>query len=149
INRAPCVLRRETYTLMGINYLVSQENAKCLAAAAIDCCVLANNHVLEWGRTCLSDTLATLSQLGIKTAGAGRNLDEAQAPALLDFHLKGRVLVYSFAFPCSGVPHSWAATQASPGVNVLGDHRLAGIAHISEPIGRRRQPGDVLVASFR
>ena len=147
INLETSVTRSEDYIPKGINYRVSPENAKCLAAAAIDCCVLANNHVLDWGRTGLSDTLATLSQLGIKTAGAGRNLDEAQAPALLDFHLKGRVLVYSFAFPCSGVPHSWAATRASPGVNVMGDHRLAGIAHISEQIGRRRQPGDVIVAS--
>ncbi|HKD28390.1 MAG TPA: CapA family protein [Xanthobacteraceae bacterium] len=147
INLETSVTRSEDYIPKGINYRVSPENAKCLAAAAIDCCVLANNHVLDWGRTGLSDTLATLAQLGIKTAGAGRNLDEAQAPALLDFHLKGRVLVFSFAFPSSGVPHSWAATRASPGVNVLGDHRLAAIAHISEQIGCRRQPGDVIVAS--
>jgi poly-gamma-glutamate synthesis protein (capsule biosynthesis protein) len=147
INLETSVTHSEDYIPKGINYRVSPENAKCLAAAAIDCCVLANNHVLDWGRAGLSDTLATLAQLGIKTAGAGRNLDEAQAPALLDFPLKGRVFVFSFAFPSSGVPPSWAATRASPGVNVLGDHSLAGIGHIAEQIGRLRRPGDVMLVS--
>lgn len=25
----------------------------CLSAAQINCCVLVNNHVLDWGRECL------------------------------------------------------------------------------------------------
>ncbi|WP_316238332.1 CapA family protein [Bradyrhizobium sp. SZCCHNR1015] len=33
----------------GINYRMSPENADCLIAAGIDRCVLANNHVLDWG----------------------------------------------------------------------------------------------------
>jgi poly-gamma-glutamate synthesis protein (capsule biosynthesis protein) len=147
INLETSVTRSDHYIAKGINYRVSPENAKCLAAAAIDCCVLANNHVLDWGRAGLSDTLATLAHLGIRTAGAGRNLDEAQAPALLDFHIKGRAFVFSFAFPSSGVPLSWAATGESPGVNVLGDHSLADIAHIAEQVGRLRRPGDVIVVS--
>ena len=60
------------------------ENADCLKAAAIDCCVLGNNHVLDWGRGGLFETLATLERLHIKSAGAGRNLAEASAPAVLD-----------------------------------------------------------------
>ena len=57
----------------GINYRMSPENADCLSAAKIDCCVLANNHVLDWGRTGLEQTLATLQKLNIKVAGAGRS----------------------------------------------------------------------------
>jgi poly-gamma-glutamate capsule biosynthesis protein CapA/YwtB (metallophosphatase superfamily) len=60
---------------------MSPENAGCLVAGGIDCCVLANNHVLDWGRAGLLDTLATFQELGIKTAGAGRNLAEARTPA--------------------------------------------------------------------
>ena len=147
INLETSVTRSEDYIPKGINYRASPENAKCLVVAAIDCCVLANNHVLDWGRAGLADTLATLAHLGIRTAGAGRNLEEAQAPALLDFRLKGRSFVFSFAFQSSGVPPSWAATRESPGVNALGDHSLSGMAHIAEQIRRLRQPGDVIVAS--
>ena len=32
----------------GINYRMHPANAPCLATAKIDCCVLANNHVLDW-----------------------------------------------------------------------------------------------------
>lgn len=32
----------------GINYRMNPANVRCLLAAGIDCCVLANNHVLDW-----------------------------------------------------------------------------------------------------
>jgi len=147
INLETSVTRSDDYIRKGINYRVSPDNAECLAAAAIDCCVLANNHVLDWGRAGLSETLATLAHLGIKTAGAGRNLDEAAAPVLLDLHRKGRVLVFSFALPSSGVPKSWAATRESSGVNVLGDLSRSGVARIAEQVERLRRPGDVILVS--
>ena len=34
----------------GINYRMDARNVPCLTAAQIDVCVLANNHVLDWGR---------------------------------------------------------------------------------------------------
>jgi poly-gamma-glutamate synthesis protein (capsule biosynthesis protein) len=148
VNLETSVTRSDDYIPKGINYRVSPDNAECLAAAAIDCCVLANNHVLDWGRAGLSETLATLARLGIKTAGAGRNFDEAAAPAVLDFHRKGRVLVFSFAFPSSGVARSWIATPESPGVNVLSDVSSARMAGIVEQIERWHRPGDVILVSI-
>ena len=44
----------------GINYRMSPANLPCLTAAGIDCCTLANNHVLDWGRQGLADTLESL-----------------------------------------------------------------------------------------
>ena len=85
-----------------------------LAAAHIDCCVLANNHILDWGRAGLLDTLTTLKRLGIKSAGAGRTLEEARAAATLPISGKGRVLVFSFAAVTSGTPRNWAATSVLP-----------------------------------
>src|SRR5258708_3627010 len=145
VNLETSITRSDDYIPKGINYRVSPDNAECLAAAAIDCCVLANNHVLDWGRAGLSETLATLARLGIKTAGAGRNLDEAAAPALLDFHRKGRVLIFSVVFASSGDPRSWAATGESPGVNVLGDLSLAGMARLAGPLPCLRQAVDVIL----
>jgi poly-gamma-glutamate synthesis protein (capsule biosynthesis protein) len=55
----------------GIHYRTSPENARMLAAAGIDCCTLANNHVLDWGHTGLAETLRTLRTLNARHAGAG------------------------------------------------------------------------------
>ena len=84
INLETSITRSEDYARKGINYRMSPENVDCLKAAAIDCCVLGNNHILDWGQRGLLDTLATLEHLHIKTAGAGRNLGQASAPAVLD-----------------------------------------------------------------
>ncbi len=147
INLETSITRNENYCAKGINYRMSPDNADCLAAAAVDCCALANNHVLDWGCTGLLDTLATLERLQIKAAGAGRNLEQASAPATLGIAGKGRVLVFSFASVTSGTPVSWAATQEAPGVNLLPDLSDASVARISEQIARVRQPHDVIVVS--
>lgn len=52
-----------------------------LAAAGVDCCALANNHVLDFGEAALRDTLDALDGAGIAHAGAGRDREEALAPA--------------------------------------------------------------------
>ena len=83
INLETSITHSEDYEPKGINYRMSPENAECLRAAAIDCCVLGNNHVLDWGRGGLLETLATLEHFQIKSAGAGKNLAQAGAPAAL------------------------------------------------------------------
>ena len=69
----------------GINYRMHPRNIPCLTAANIDGCTLANNHVLDWGYAGLKETLATLKQAHIKTAGAGANIKEAQHQPCLKF----------------------------------------------------------------
>ncbi|MGB5177319.1 MAG: CapA family protein, partial [Gammaproteobacteria bacterium] len=70
---------------------------------------LANNHVLDWGVAGLQETLATLDMAGIRRAGAGRDLEEGMAPAVIPVPGKGRVLVFSCGFESSGIGRSWAA----------------------------------------
>ena len=148
INLETSITRSEDYAPKGINYRMSSENAQCLAAAGIDCCVLANNHVLDWGRAGLLDALATLARLKIKTAGAGRNLAQASAPAMLNVPGKGRVLVFALAVVTSGTPPSWAATQEAPGVTLLTELSAASVARIADQVARLRQPGDVVIVSI-
>ena len=47
VNLETAVTRSNDPANKGINYRISPENAQCLAAANISCCVLANNHVLD------------------------------------------------------------------------------------------------------
>lgn len=55
----------------GIHYRMHPANIGALTAARIDCCVLANNHILDWGYRGLQETLQVLHRAGIATAGAG------------------------------------------------------------------------------
>ena len=148
VNLETSITRSEDFDPKGINYRMSPENAETLVAAHIDCCVLANNHILDWGSAGLLDTLANLKRLGIKSAGAGRTLEVARAAAVLPISGAGRVLVYSFAAVTSGTPRNWAATSSAAGVNILHDLSDAAVARITDQIVRERQPGDVIVVSI-
>jgi poly-gamma-glutamate capsule biosynthesis protein CapA/YwtB (metallophosphatase superfamily) len=148
VNLETSITRSEDFADKGINYRMSPQNAECLAAAAIDCCVLANNHVLDWGREGLRDTLAALQHLNIKTAGAGRDLGEASAPAVLPVAGKPRVLVFSYGLPSSGVPRDWAARPEASGINFLPDLSIRSAERVCAAIARAHRPGDVVVVSL-
>jgi poly-gamma-glutamate capsule biosynthesis protein CapA/YwtB (metallophosphatase superfamily) len=129
-----------------IHYRMSPANLACLAAARIDVCTLANNHILDWGEDGLSDTLCTLRHAGFATAGAGRNHIEAAAPAILRRPGGGRILVFAFAAGDCGVPPSWEANH-HPGINMLPTDNL----RLRQTAGRllaTRRPGDLVVASI-
>jgi poly-gamma-glutamate synthesis protein (capsule biosynthesis protein) len=122
-------------------------NVPCLTAAHVDCCVLANNHVLDYGHAGLRETLDTLHGAGLRTAGAGLDLREARAPAVIDVPGTARVIVLAFGSETSGIPASWAASPRRPGVHLLADlstRTLAGIRRMVEGIKRTC---DVVVAS--
>ena len=130
----------------GINYRMNPANIDCLAAARIDCCVLANNHVLDGGEAGLAETLSTLRKAGFATAGAGLNAEEAEKPAVLKLQM-ARLLVFSYAMSSSGVPRSWAARAGRPGVAFLEDLGDGTLARIGQAIGAERRLGDIVVVS--
>ena len=132
----------------GIHYRMHPANVPCLTAAAIDCCVLANNHVLDWGYAGLAETLQTLRRAKLQPAGAGRDRAEAAAPAVLTVAGKGRVLVFSFGVQSSGIPPDWAAAAGLPGVNLLADLSPATLRQIAAQVKAVKHPADVVVASI-
>ncbi len=146
INLETAVTRSNDRAEKGINYRMSPENADCLKEAAIDCCVLSNNHVLDWGRRGLADTLTTLKKLHILTAGAGRDEREAGAPAVLNL-AAARVLVFSFGSMSSGIPFDWAAVDEAPGVNLLPGLSELDALEVVDQIAAIKKPGDLTVVS--
>jgi poly-gamma-glutamate synthesis protein (capsule biosynthesis protein) len=132
----------------GINYRMHPDNVGCLAAANIDCCVLANNHVADWGQGSLEDTLLALQRAGIATTGAGRDALAAARPAILEPATGRRLLVFAFACPSSGVPVHWTAGAKRPGVNFLADFSEASIADVARSIDGFRRPGDLVLVSI-
>ena len=132
----------------GIHYRMNPANLPCLTRAGIDCCVLANNHVLDWGRAGLAQTLECLRTAGLRTAGAGASAQEAAAPAVVRLPAgRGRVLVFGLAAASSGVPVGWAATASAGGVNFLRQPCVQAADAVAEATARQRQPDDIVVVS--
>jgi poly-gamma-glutamate synthesis protein (capsule biosynthesis protein) len=131
-----------------IHYRMNPKNIACLTAAKIDFCSLANNHILDWGYSGLTETLETLRRAKVKFAGAGRNLEEAEAPAVMEVHGKGRVIVFSFGAGSSGIPLEWGALENKAGVNLLPDLSLQTIQSIKEKVRAVKRDRDIVVASI-
>jgi poly-gamma-glutamate synthesis protein (capsule biosynthesis protein) len=132
----------------GINYRMHPGNVGCLSAVRIDCCALANNHVLDWGYAGLDETLLSLDAAGIARAGAGRDAGEAGSPAILEVPNRGRVLVFSFGTRSSGIPREWAASEQRPGVQLLKDLSEETAESAASRMRAYKLPGDVLLASI-
>lgn len=131
----------------GINHRMHPQNVTCLTTAAIDCCVLANNHVLDWDRSGLDETLQTLVSAGIRSAGAGSNADLAAAPAVIPLENGARLLVFAAATGDSGVPSDWAATSERAGVSRLPDLSEKTLQRLAACIDAVRETGDLVLFS--
>jgi poly-gamma-glutamate synthesis protein (capsule biosynthesis protein) len=148
VNLETAVTTSNTPEPKGINYRMNPRNGAALTALNIDCCVLANNHVLDWGTPGLLETLETLRHLKLKSAGAGRGSTEAAAPAILDCGVQTRLLVFAFATRSSGIPKSWSAKPYRPGVNLLTGLSDREIGMVARQVSEVKRPGDVAIASI-
>ncbi len=148
INLETAVTQSEDWMAKGINYRMHPANVGCLTAAAIDCCVLANNHVLDWGEAGLLETLDALHGAGLRTAGAGTHREEGQAAAELPAPGGTRILVYALGTPDSGVPPSWEAGANHPGVDFLADLTEPSAQRLAERVRAARRPGDLVIVSI-
>jgi poly-gamma-glutamate synthesis protein (capsule biosynthesis protein) len=131
----------------GIHYRMHPANVRCFTSAGIDCCVLANNHVLDWGYAGLLETLQTMEGAGIEPVGAGRDGEQAAEPVALDLGEGNRVVVLAYGSPTSGVPPEWSATPERPGVNFLPELSGAAAGEIAATVERHSLEGDVVIVS--
>ena len=94
-------------------FRVSPERVNILKEMGVDAVTLANNHVLDFGRDALEDTIAALNGAGIAHTGAGENTEEASKAVI--WEKDGRriaVLGATRVMPFS----DWAAGKQSAGV---------------------------------
>jgi len=132
----------------GIHYRMHPDNVASLTVGGIDLCVLANNHVLDFGYAGLSETLSTLDRAGIATAGAGADIQVARRPAILDLGPGGRIVVGAVGTPSSGIPSDWAASSGRPGVSLLDDLSEEAAEELATQVTASRRPGDIVVCSI-
>lgn len=148
INLETSVTTSEEALPKGINYRMHPRNVPVLAAAGIDACMLANNHVLDWGEAGLLDTLEVLAEADIAIAGAGPDIGAARAPAVIPAGDDARVLAFAFGATDSGIPRSWAAGPGRPGINLLAEPTDKAVDDVARRIAAAKRPGDIVVASI-
>jgi poly-gamma-glutamate synthesis protein (capsule biosynthesis protein) len=113
-----------------------------LRAAHMNVVTLANNHVLDYGEEALLDTLEGLDWAGIKRVGAGRDLEEAEAPVVLD--VKG---VKLGVVGCTDNFPEYGADRSRPGTFHV-DIVPSGVKRVGRCIARARELGaDVVVVT--
>jgi poly-gamma-glutamate synthesis protein (capsule biosynthesis protein) len=140
VNLETSITRSDQHEPKGITYRMHPDNIGCLRAAAIDICILANNHVLDYGPQGLIETLETLERAGIRSVGAGRNRDAAVRAVVHALPGGRHLIVGACAHESSGVPDDWAALNQEPGVNLLPDLSKTGERGAR---WRDKLPGDV------
>ncbi|MEV6115211.1 CapA family protein [Streptomyces sp. NPDC052109] len=130
-----------------VHYRMHPANMPALTVARPDVCVLANNHVLDFGRPGLEETLDSLTGAGLRAVGAGRDTDEADAPALVRVGPACRILVFALGAQSSGIPPDWAATIDRSGVAYVRELSSAAAEDAAERVRRVKRPGDIAVVS--
>ena len=149
INLETCVTTSDDYWRgKGINYRMHPKNVSCITAGGIDCCSLANNHVLDWGHSGLIETIESLHKANVKTVGAGRNSKQARAAAVIEVRGKGRVIVLGFGSTTSGIPPSWDAREDRPGIELLENLSDRTVHRVGKLVRDIKRTGDVVVASI-
>jgi len=131
-----------------IHYRMSPGNLPCVAAARPDACALANNHVLDFGRRGLEDTLDALSRARLPAVGAGRDTGDARRPLIVTVPGGRRVIIFSCGTASSGIPPDWAATADRPGIHFLPDLSGTTADDVTGRVQAVKRPGDVVVVSI-
>ena len=87
--------------------------AESLQFAGFDLVSLGNNHTMDYGPLALEDTLAELTDSGIKSVGAGMNNTEAYQPVF--FEVNGLRLAFLAFTDVSTIDYNYLAWEAGPG----------------------------------
>ena len=103
-----------------------------LVYAGFDVVSLANNHILDYSATGLFDTMKILSEHNIKYVGAGKNIDDAKKPVIIQVkNMKVGFLAYSDVY---------LASKQKPGV--------ASTKYIRKDIKNLKDKVDIIVVSI-
>lgn len=106
--------------------------------AGLDVVNLANNHVGDYGRGALLDTLRHVRRFGMVGVGAGRDLDSARRPRVVE-RLGLQIAFVGFS---DILPASFAAGPGRPGTVFATHERIAA------DVRRAARGADLVVATF-
>lgn len=116
-----CINNEFTYSTGGAplkgkmwTFRAHPDRVKYLKEMGVDLALLANNHVYDYGKEAMLDTLTTLKDAGIKYFGAGANLEEAMKPVYVE--LDGKTVAFVAASRAEKNKMTPQATDKAPGI---------------------------------
>ncbi len=111
----PITYRGIVHPTKPYTFRLHPDNASHLRSMKLNVLSVANNHILDYGRDGMFDTLTFISGWGIKYSGAGKDLKEARTPAIINSN-GTNVLFLSY---CERPPADFYATESTPGTSPL------------------------------
>ncbi|GAB2699983.1 CapA family protein [Paenibacillus thermoaerophilus] len=119
-------------------YRSSPQALPALKKSGVDIVNLANNHSMDYGVSGLLDTFRHLDEAGIAYVGAGRNIDEAYAPRIVEKNgVKIAVLGFTRVYE-----EAWWQASSEPGVAGTYDYR---VPRALEAIRQAKSEADLVV----
>jgi poly-gamma-glutamate synthesis protein (capsule biosynthesis protein) len=113
VNLETAVTSRGTPQPKRFHFRASTIAFDAVRAAGIDMVTLANNHILDYGRVGLTDTLAAANAAHFPTIGAGRDAAAAWAPWITT--VRGTRIAYLGVSDVQELSSSWIATPTRSG----------------------------------
>lgn len=135
---APLTSRGEKHPDKKYTFRVPPAAAKDLKQVGFDLMTLANNHIGDYGDQGIIDTLEALEKNNLGIAGAGRDLEQARRPHIVE--IDGKRLAF-LAFS-NTFPESFYARKNKPGT-VFGD-----FDRVAADIRKARKENDYVIVSF-
>lgn len=97
----------------------SEDAAEGMKNSGFTVLTLSNNQVMDYREDGLDDTIARLDRAGIKTAGAGKDIKAANAPA----NVKARGVEFVILSASDVAPKGYLAEESKPGVASMRDEK--------------------------
>ena len=115
VNNEFAYTSRGTAVSKQYNFRADPKNAQILKDMGADLVTLGNNHTYDYGEEGLLDTLDTLDSAGVPYIGAGKNLEEASAPAIYTIDGFRISLVNAESILFNSGPPAQCAQEGKPG----------------------------------
>lgn len=122
------------------NFKAGPEKVSVLTEGFIDIVNIANNHILDFSKEGLFETIEVLDRAKIAHVGAGTNIESAKNPCIIE--KKGIKIGF---LGCTDNEPSWKATQTSPGTNYVA---VGDVEAIAPSIKALRGLVDILILSM-
>ncbi len=142
INLETTLTNSERKVYKTFNFRSAPENIQSLINANISVVNLANNHVRDYACEGLIETIETLDAAGIKHVGAGKNRDDAMAPAVI----KRKGITVGLLGLTDNEP-GWKANHG-PGINYVDLTDKEEKARILGTIETLRKEADIILVSI-
>lgn len=107
-----------------LGFRTSSDKLSGYKNAGINIVSCANNHIGDYGKTALTDTIENVEKNGICCIGAGENSDVAKKAAFVD----GNGVRVGFVAYSNIIPNKkWIATEDTPGLSAVTEENLKSV----------------------